>query len=254
MQEFTCSYRTGNGRKSGSQPKEKIKAESAERAAIIYAERYPSDNPRIEVTWGQGAIREVTVPLAEVRRKVAAADAAARVVSLQKLHSSVESVNGNLAGLSYIELSALVENLKDFPSMRDKISPEECAVREELYKMAFFDRKLQAGLQTEQAELQTKQAELQTKQAELQTELQTKLQAKQARHTELQTKQAALQVELLRDLKSAFTDLQSGKSGSGAGKSNLARNAAALGGLAALQKLNQIEENTEDISEGFGFD
>ena len=31
--------------------------------------------------------------------------------------------------------------------------------------------------------------------------------------------------------------------------------AKAVGGdAAALQKLNQIEENTEDVSEGFGFD
>jgi hypothetical protein len=245
MQEFTCSYRTGDGRKSGSHPKEKVKAVSAEGAARIYAERYPSDDPRIEVSstplGDAPLIQEVYVPVSKARREAAAtAAAAARVESLQKLHSSVESADGNLAGLPYIELSALVENLKDFPSMRDKISPEECAVREELYKVAFFDRNLQAGLQT--------------KQAELQTELQTKLQAKQARHTELQTKQAALQVELLRDLKSAFTDLQSGKSESGAGKSNLARNVGMMGGIAALQKLNQIEENTEDISEGFGFD
>ena len=138
-----------------------------------------------------------------------------RINSLQKLHSSVESADGNLAGLPYLELSALVENLRDFPVMRDKISPEECAVREELYKVAFFDRNLQAELQKEQAELQ---------------------------------------VELLRDLKSALTGLQSGKSGSGPGKSNLARNVAMMGGLAALQKLNQIEENTGDVSEGLGFD
>ena len=68
----------------------------------------------------------------------------------------------------------------------------------------------------------------------------------------LQTKQAELQVGLLRDLKSAFTGLQSGKSGSGAGKSNLARNVGMMGGIAALQKLTQIEENTGDVSEGLG--
>jgi hypothetical protein len=157
--------------------------------------------------------RKEAAAAARVERKEAAI--AARVESLQKLHSSVESADGNLAGLSYIELSALVENLRDFPVMRDKISTEECVIREELYKVAFFDRNLQAALQTEQAELQ---------------------------------------VGLLRDLKSAFTGLQSGKSGSGAGKSNLARNAAMVGGLAALQKLTQIEENTGDVSEGFGFD
>ncbi len=41
----------------------------------------------------------------------------------------------------------------------------------------------------------------------------------------------------------------------GPGASNTARNAAMLGGAAlALQKLNQIEENTGDVSEGLGFD
>ena len=64
-----------------------------------------------------------------------------------------------------------------------------------------------------------------------------------------QTQQAALQAELL-------SQIASGQPTAGAadpGKSNLAA-AAALGGMAALQKLNQIEENTEEVSEGFGFD
>ena len=209
----------------------RIEAASAKEAARIFAENYPSQNPAIKISWGLGRSEivdnrervqqrrleeeERRAKDAKRQRRAKEAEERQRLESLQKLHSSVESADGNLAGLTYIELSALVENLKEFPSVRDKISPEECAVREELYKMAFFDRNLQAGLQTKQAELQ---------------------------------------VELLRDLKSAFSGLQSGKSGSGAGKSNLARNAAMVGGLAALQKLNQIEENTEDISEGFGFD
>ena len=225
---FSCKYLKENGLPVGSSMR-RILAEDTEDAARIFAENFPKPYPRICVKGGLG-LKEHLFDHREGMKKARAAqeqrkaqelsrkekkkrdkqEAAQRqrLESLQKLHSSVESADGNLAGLSYIELSALIENLKDFPVMRDKIGPEECAVREELYKVAFFDR----NLQTE------------------------------------------LQVELLRDLKSAFTDLQSGKSGSGAGQSNLARNAAMVGGLAALQKLNQIEENTADVSEGFGFD
>ena len=220
MKKFICNYLDENGQWDREAPKDEIEAENAEEAAHIFAEQYPSENPEIEISWGLGRWeiadnRERAQQLRLEKKEAIKAKERQCLESLQKLHSSVESADGNLAGLSYIELSALVENLRDFPVMRDKISPEECAVREELYKVAFFDRNLQAELQKEQAELQ---------------------------------------VELLRDLKSALTGLQSGKSGSGPGKSNLARNVAMMGGLAALQKLTQIEENTGDVSEGFGFD
>ena len=202
-----CSYPTKKGDPVEGSMK-RIIAIGPEEAAEVYSKHYPGEYSQIRVDQPEEAA-------AAARAQQEEAAIIARVESLQKLHSSVESADGNLAGLSYIELSALVENLRDFPVMRDKISPEECAVREELYKVAFFDRNLQAELQKEQAELQ---------------------------------------VELLRDLKSALTGLQSGKSGSGPGKSNLARNVAMMGGLAALQKLTQIEENTGDVSEGLGFD
>ncbi len=270
MKKFTCRYMNERGGWDRHAPLTKVEATNVEEAARIFAKRYPSENPKIEIasTWGATEVvynpvirereqqqqakererrakdainrqkdREQQRRTKEERRakeekRAKEAEEQQRLESLQKLHSSVESADGNLAGLTYIELSALVENLKEFPSVRDKISPEECAVREELYKMAFFDRKLQAGLQTEQAELQTKQAELQTKQAELQTE------------------QAELQTSLLNQIASG----QPTAGAAGPGKSNLARNAAMVGGLAALQKLTQIEENTGDVSEGFGFD
>ena len=129
---------------------------------------------------------------------------AARIESLETLATTVESTNGNLEDLSYAHLTALIENMWDFPEIRDELSPEECVVREKLYMIAFFDRDLQAGLQT-----------------------------------------------------SLLNQIASGQPTAGvasSGQSNLARNAAALGGLAALQKLNQIEENTADVSEGLGFD
>ena len=204
MKTFECCYSSAEESHIADSHSE-IEAENPEGAAAIFAELFPERHPKIAVGNSYGGHQYLPNPNCIRTEEELAME---RINSLQKLHSSVESADGNLAGLSYIELSALIENLKDFPVMRDKIGPEECAVREELYKVAFFDR----NLQTE------------------------------------------LQVELLRDLKSAFTDLQSGKSGSGAGKSNLARNAAMVGGLAALQKLHQIEENTADVSEGFGVD
>jgi hypothetical protein len=94
--------------------------------------------------------------------------------------------------------------MREFPSIRDGLSPEECAVREKLYTLAFFDTNLQAGIQTA--------------------------------------------------LLSQIASGQPTASSAGAGQSNLARNAAMLGGVAALQKLTQIEENTGDVSEGLGFD
>ena len=223
MKTFKCSWQNKRGDYVYEDGEKKIKANSSEEAARIYEEKHPSSHPRIIVGRGfsepeffdSKAVLDAKSAARDAESAARDAESAARLESLQKLHSSVESADGNLAGLSYIELSALVENLRDFPVMRDKISPEECAVREELYKAAFFDRNLQAGLQAEQAELQ---------------------------------------VELLRDLKSAFTGQQSEKSGSGAGKSNLARNVGMMGGIAALQKLNQIEDNTGDVSEGLGFD
>ncbi len=239
MRKYNCCYLTESG-DSVEESKEKVVALNPETAAALYSQRYSEEYPSILVEWSSGESEVVVNTLGKERaaarleserEKLSAIlqqrageleDQQLRIEPLKKLHSSLHAVEGNLAQLSYTELDALVENLKDFPSMRDKISTEECAVREELYKVAFFDRNLQAALQTEQAGLQTEQAEL--------------------------------QVELLRDLKSAFSGLQSGKSGSGAGKSNLARNAAMLGGVAALQKLNQIEENTGDVSEGLGFD
>ena len=65
----------------------------------------------------------------------------------------------------------------------------------------------------------------------------------------LQTQEVKLQTSLLTQIASGQTT----PGAAGPGKSNLAQNAALLGGAAALQKLNQIEENTGDVSEGLGF-
>ena len=116
-----------------------------------------------------------------------------------------------MVGIFYDDLNALVENMWDFPEIRDELSPEECALREKLFMIASFDKSLQALLQTQEAKLQT---------------------------------------SLLNQIASG----QPTAGAAGSGKSNLARNVGMMGGIAALQKLNQIEENTGDVSEGLGFD
>ena len=174
----------------------------------------------IEMLRQSGSVKEGTK-----LTSVTANTGAAGMESLQSLDSAIEKLNGDITGLSYLQLNELVKNLRDFPVVKDKIDPEQCALREKLYKIAFFDKNLQAGLRTKQTELQTRQAELQTRQAELQT-------------------------SLLQQIASGQTTTGA----TGPAGSNLAQNAALLGGAAALQKLNQIEENTGDVSEGLGFD
>ena len=223
MKKFTCRYLKHGGYLDTEVPKKKIFATSAEEAAQIYAQRHPSKDPRIDVSWGVLGNQVIVNPTAraqeeearaqeeEARAQEEASRIAARVESLKELESKVENTNGNLGDLSYDDLSALIENLRDFRDIREELGAEECAVRERLYMKASFDSNLQALLQTEQARLQT----------------------------------------------SLLNQIVSGQPTAGAagpGQSNLARNAAMVGGLAALQKLTQIEENTEDVSEGLGFD
>ena len=245
MKKFKCNYRDETG--CYARPEKKISAESVEEAARIFAEEHPSEYPEIEVSGGLRLTvisnKEQAEQLRIKREKTAqklrleeedkekrkrelaqraqkrqeAALVATRLESLQKLHSSVKRADGNLAELSCSELDALVENLKDFPDMDETVSAEERAVREELYKVAFFNRHLQAGLHTKEAKLQTE-----------------------------------IQRQLLAQLKSALTRQQTAGA-AGSGTSKIAA-AAALGGLAALQKLNQIEDNTGDVSEGLRFD
>jgi hypothetical protein len=203
MKKFTCGYLKENGNWDDECPSKEIVATNVEEAAQIFAEQYPSGNPKISVTWGLAEAQVVDNPGYEAQQEAAAA-AVAVVEPLLDLLYTVENAGGNLGELSYADLSALIENMREFPSIRDGLSPEECAVREKLYTLAFFDTNLQAGIQTA--------------------------------------------------LLSQIASGQPTASSAGAGQSNLARNAAMLGGVAALQKLTQIEENTGDVSEGLGFD
>ena len=226
MKKFNCRYLNEKGQWDRAAPHCEIEANSAEEAAHLFSEKHPNKNAttiRASTADGLAPGGEFVNNWELANHKWELANQR-RLESLQKLHSSVERADGNLAELSCSELDALVENLKDFPDMDETVSAEERAVREELYKVAFLNRNLQAGLQSKEAGLQTKEAELQTK----------------------------IQRELLAQLKSALKG-QPAAGAAGSGKSNLAA-AAALGGMVALQKLNQIEENTGDVSEGLGFD
>ena len=144
-------------------------------------------------------------------------EASRRLELLQKLHASVEANEGDLSGLSYVEIKALVENMQEFPGLAGLIYPEEYAVREKLYKVAFFNQNLQAGLQ--------------------------------AQYAKEQAREATVQTELLNKLNIAVGNKPSGSAAKGS-------KAAMLGGAAALMKLNQISQDVneinEDVSEGFG--
>ena len=165
----------------------------------MYSEREASSCARIEVTWG--LVGHKVVPNPAVRDLEMAALVASRLNTFRALAARVKDAESALEELPFTDLMALIENMKDFPAVRDELDSEERNIREHLYKMAFFDRNLQVGLQT-----------------------------------------------------MILNQIASGQPNTGPGASNTARNAAMLGGAAALQKLNQIEENTEDVSEGLGFD
>ncbi len=156
MKKFTCHYLDENGQWDDEFLNTKIETTSAEEAARIFAEQYPSENLRIGVSWGLAGhkilsnrerAQQLRLEEEDKRAQEEASRIADRVESLKELVSKVENTNGNLEDLSYADLTALIENMWDFPEIRDELSPEECVVREKLYKMAFFDRNLQAGLQ-----------------------------------------------------------------------------------------------------------
>ena len=206
---------------------EYIKAENPADAAHAYTVSFPSKHPMVEVCakppFQEGYTRLgifllKTLKERQQKKKVLQQKEKERqqknVELFQRLHASVEANEGDLSGLSYPEINALVENMQEFPGLAESLTPEEYAVREKLHKAAFFDRNLQAGLQ--------------------------------AQYAKQQAKEAALQTELLNKLNIAVGN----KASSGAARgSNAATKAAMLGGAAALMKLNQISEDVNEISE-----
>ena len=202
MKKFTCAYLDDQGYQDQEVPQRGFSAESAEEAARLYSEQEASSCARIEVTWGLVGGKVVANPAVRDLQAEEAALVASRLNTLRALAARVKDAESALEELPYTDLKALIENMKDFPAVRDELDSEERDIREHLYKMAFFDRNLQVGLQT-----------------------------------------------------MILNQIASGQPNTGPGASNTARNAAMLGGAAlALQKLNQIEENTGDVSEGLGFD
>jgi hypothetical protein len=257
MQKYQCSYVDSKGRLMSY--KEEIQADDPARAARLYSEKQLSVHPRIMVEslnpdyppayfpnerYEQAEkVRLEAQRLTEKERLEAQRlkaqsllmekekKEAARLSSFQKLYSEVEENDGNLAKLSYQKITMLVENMKAFPGLAKTLNPREYDVREKLYKAAFFDRNLQAGLQAQYA-------------------------ASQAKHAEEQAKQASVQTDLLNKLNVAV-----GNQPSGGSQVSAAANNTALIGAATYLKLNQmsqdvneISEDTADISEGFGFD
>ena len=216
MKRFKCSYETANGVFIEKDCYTKIESESPEAAALIYAQSHPSEHPKIVINWGFSDSVVIDNPLHEESIKEKQAQAQAQAQARQEMVRDLSAILGacesGLSGLSYHQITALVANLRDFPSISSSLEPEEYAVREELYKLAFFEPTLQAALQT----------------------------------------------ELLNKLNIAVGNQPSSGEVKG---SNVAKNAAMLGGAAALMKLNQISqdvneisEDVSEVSEGFGFD
>ena len=128
----------------------KIEANDYSDAAEIYQEKYPSEHPRIMVVQGFKAPQYFdNNALIQKAEEEAAHAYAARMESLQTLAASAENTNWNLAELSYEDLTALIENMRDFPDARHNLSTEECSLRERLYMKASLDSNLQTLLQTD---------------------------------------------------------------------------------------------------------
>ena len=149
MKKFSCVYTDAKGFSVGESPSDTIEAASAEEAAHTYAEQHPSDHPKILVNWGVIGQKVVDNPLTltQVRLEKRKLRVKERLMVLHQQIGLPGGKSGRLVDLSYDDLCDLIENMWDFPEIRDELSPEDCAVREKLYKIAFFDRDLQAGLQ-----------------------------------------------------------------------------------------------------------
>jgi len=150
MKTFKCWYETKDGLTVDGFAYAKIAANDYSDAARIYQEKYPSEYPRIMVVQGFKAPQyfENNEVIQRKAEEKARADAAS-IESLETLATKVENTNGNLGNLSYDDLSALIENMRDFREIRDELNPEERAAREKLFMIASLDKSLQALLQTD---------------------------------------------------------------------------------------------------------
>ena len=207
MPKFSCRYADKDDKLQYKGIEKGIVATDKESAASLFAQKYPSEHPRIFLTWGWGGAEFVDNPGIRIRQEEEEERNRKIVAKANYLHQQkTVLVDGKrrFGDLTYEEFQWLVEFMWEFPAIREDLNAEARATGEELYMMALFDRALQAGLQT----------------------------------------------IILNQIATGQTT----KGTTVTGKSTLARNAAMLGGMAALQKLDDIEENTEEVSEGFGFD
>ncbi|MDA8960431.1 hypothetical protein N9965_01445 [bacterium] len=205
MPKFYCAYADKDDEPVAELPPKDITATDKESAASLYAQKFPSEHPRILLSWGLFGAEFVDNPSIRIRQEEG--EIKKIVEKANYLHQQkTVLVDGKrrLGDLTYEEFQWLVEFMWKFPAIREDLNAEARATGEELYMMTLFDRALQAGLQT-----------------------------------------------------IILNQIATGQTTTGStvtGKSTLARNAAMLGGMAALQKLDDIEENTEEVSEGLGFD
>ena len=209
MPKFTCTYVDKDGVPVSEPAPKRITATDKESAASLYAQKFPSEHPRIFLERGVFGAELVDNPSIRIRQEEEEEEeeTSKMLEKANYLHQQkTVLVDGKrrFRDLTYEEFQWLVEFMWKFPAIREDLNPEARATGEELYMITLFDRALQAGLQT----------------------------------------------IILNQIATGQTTTGS----TATGKSTLARNAAMLGGMAALQKLDNIEENTGEVSEGFGFD
>ncbi|MDG2487155.1 MAG: hypothetical protein P8M65_05580 [Roseibacillus sp.] len=147
---YTCRY--PNNLKAGTQ---KIEAETAELAAKIFEEQNPSSELEVEtVNFMKGRKR---FPTRKARQALLSAEEMRisaeemRIALLEELLLAVQSASGNLKSMSYSDLRKVIQNLWEFPSVRDDLSSEEHAIRERLYMEASFDESLHVWFQNQLA-------------------------------------------------------------------------------------------------------
>ena len=218
MKKFTCLYIDGSG-SSVRESKRAITAENVQSAADLYSKEFPAPYPNIEVINFLSGRAEVKNPrfttLRAQEKEARAQEEASRIAA------RVESLK---------ELWGKVENTNG--NLGDLSYDDLCAL---IKNMQDFPS-VRDELGPEECPLREKLFMIASFDKSLQALL--------------QTQEAKLQTSLLTQIASGQTT----RGATSSAGSNLAKNAALLGGAAALHKLNQIEENTGDVSEGLGFD
>jgi len=146
MKKFQCYYTDRTGSEGEiEESKQDVKAPDAVHAAVMFSRSAPDERfPLISVRIRNKHQGNFNNPVYLKRKELDT-----KVDILRALAARVKDAEGALEGLPYTDLMALIENMKDFPTVRDELDSEERDIREHLYKMAFFDSNLQRLLQTD---------------------------------------------------------------------------------------------------------